>query len=33
MKIKKRTLMKFVWVAIVAMTILSTLAWTASLGR
>ena len=33
MKLKKRMLMKFVWVAIVAMTILSTLAFTASLGR
>jgi hypothetical protein len=33
MKIKKRTLMKLVWMGIVAMTILSTLAWTASFGR
>jgi hypothetical protein len=33
MKLKKRTLQKFVWVAVVAMTILSTIAFTASLGR
>ncbi len=32
MSIKKKTLVKIVWVAIVAMTILSTVAFTASLG-
>jgi hypothetical protein len=32
MGIKKKTLVKVVWVAIVAMTVLSTIAFTASIG-
>lgn len=33
MRFKKRLLFKFVWMAVIAMTILSTIAFTASLGR